>query len=71
MEKNLVRNLRYGPQTWLVRGINDNDNNDNNNNANDNDNDIFINREPTSHKVVLRIYIEMGVGSVLRTVCIV
>ena len=38
--KSSVRNLRYGPQTPLVRGIdNNNSNNNNNNNNNDNDND--------------------------------
>ena len=42
--KSSVRNLRYGPQTPLVRGIdnnnsNSNNNNNNNNNNNDNDND--------------------------------
>ena len=37
-EKNSVRNLRYGPRTQLVRGINNNDNNNNNNNNNNDNN---------------------------------
>ena len=41
-EKNSVRNLRYGPRTQLVRGINNNDNNNNNNNDNNNNNLLIV-----------------------------
>ena len=37
--KNSVCNLRYGPQTPLVRGIDNNNSNTNNKNDNDNDDD--------------------------------